>query len=261
MKKNVMKQYASAMLIIGAILIVLGGYQMYHPVLAVSEHDESADMRRMFATTTFEVISSVSCDTLDMNLLMTYDNNPQNGVIDMSELFAATDDVESGAISVGDYNQIKLAYTNTCKVDLPLSPARINDDTDTLTTDKSEYSPGESVVLSARGKNIGGATWNGKIEFRTTSPSVKVVSTKTGLSISPGHTYMAVRHWKIPTTAAAGTYTIQSRWIDDDGTVHALSSIDLGTTEVAGMDVNVLGALGATAGILLLLGGLWARRD
>lgn len=262
MNKKQMKQYAPAMIVIGVILLLVTGYQAFNPVLAVSAHDDRADMRSMLAITTFEVTPAYTCDSLDMALLMSCDNNPQNGVIDMGELFAAVDLLNVGAITEDQYRQIEYAYVNGCPVDLPPDPARIDDTTDTLTTDKSSYSPGDVVTMTATGTNIGAENWHGYIIFYSTNPEGNTDEEyEYELDVAAGATESRNGLMTLPTSATVGTWSIQSKWIDDAGTVHAMSTIDLGTETIWGIDINVLGAIGAILGVLLLIGGLMYRKD
>ena len=95
-------QYVLAIMAIGVLLIIAGCYQAYNPVLAVSAHDDSDDVKKLMAITTFEVEPSyTSCDQLSMYLLMSYDNDPQNGIIDMGELFQSVDDLDNSLIKKG----------------------------------------------------------------------------------------------------------------------------------------------------------------
>jgi len=266
MTKDTMKQYALPMIAIGVILILAGGYQAVNPVLAVSAHDDSADIQRtMLATTTFTVSSPyTSCSELNMALLQSYDHNPQNGVIDYDEAMQAISDWNDHLLTDDDITQVHYAWDNSCPVDVPLTPARIDDNTDTLVTDKSEYSTGDRVSLTATGRNTGEQTWNGKVTFTVTNPSgaVYITKTNTGVSVSAGGLKGTTNSFDLPTdTASYGTWSIQSKWIDDAGTIHAMTIIDLGNTSVAGIDIDVLGGIGAGLGLLLLIGGLMARKE
>lgn len=261
MTKNTMKQYAMLMIVFGAILIA-GGYQAMNPVLAVSAHDDTNDMHSMLAITTFEVEPTyTSCDQLNMDLLMSYDNNPQNGVIGASELAKAIQDCSDGTLSDDGLDQINFAATNSCPIDIPPDPARIDDATDTLTTDKSTYKAGDRVRMTATGTNIGDENWHGFIKFYSTDPSGYTREVYDyELDVAAGATESRDGLMTLPTSAIIGTWTIQSKWIDDEGTVHAMSTIDLGTETIWGIDIYMLGAIGALLGILLLIGGLIARK-
>ena len=177
MAPKISPQYATAMLIIGALLFIAGGYQLYNPVLAVSEPD----------------------DCMTMGIL------PQ------------------------------------------ISDA-------TLTTDKDTYAVNDPVLLTATGTNNGEATWNGVVQFSITPGSI---IQETDVSIASGEIKSVVATWELP---SEDMHIIQSKWIDDAGTVHAMSIIDLGTEEIFGIDIDVFGALIALLGVLLLIGGFVSRK-
>ena len=260
MDKKQMKQYAPAMIVIGVILLLVTGYQAFNPVMAVSAHDDRSDVQRMLATTTFEVTPAYTCGSLDMALLMSYDNSPQNGAIDAVELMVAVANWNEGGITEDELNQLEYAWKANCHVDLPPDPARIDDNTDTLTTSETTYNPGDTVSMTAWGENIGDQAWSGSVDFRVTAPFNSLVAQETDITVAAGSSYSATGSWTIPTDAPAGTYTLQTQWIDDAGTVHAMSTIDLGTETIWGFDINVLGSIGAILGVLLLIGGLMYRK-
>lgn len=259
MNKNI-KQYAMVIMAIGVLLIIAGCYQAYNPVLAVSAHDDSKDVQRMLAITTFKVEPSyTSCDQLSMSLLMSYDNDPQNGEIDSVELMVAINNHENGLITTDQLDQLECAWKNSCPVDLPPDPARIDDATDTLTTDKSTYKVGDVVRMTATGTNIGDENWYGYIMFYSTDPNgyTKEVDSYE-LSVAAGATKSQDGVMTLPASAVTGTWSIQSKWIDESGTVNAMTTIDLGTEEILG--IPTLAILLALLGILVLIAGFSRRK-
>lgn len=257
---NKIKQYATAIMAIGVLLILAGCYQAYNPVLAVSAHDDSDDVKKLMAITTFEVEPSyTSCDQLSMSLLMSYDNNPQNGDIDSVELLVAINHHENGLITTDQLEQLECAWKNSCPVDIPTDPARIDDATDTLTTDKSTYKVGDVVRMTATGTNIGDENWYGCIVFYSTDPNgytKEVYSYE--LNVAAGATESRDGVMTLPASAVTGTWSIQSKWIDESGTVHAMTTIDLGTEEIFG--IPTMAILLVLLGILVLIAGFSRRK-
>jgi hypothetical protein len=229
-------------------------------VLAVSAHDDSDDVKKLMAITTFEVEPAyTSCDQLSMSLLMSYDNNPNNGAVDHIELIAAGQDNQNGIITNDQLDQMIFAYTNSCPVDIPPDPARIDDATDTLTTDKSTYKVGDVVRMTATGTNIGDENWHGSIMFYATDPNGYTAEMyECELDVAAGATESRDGVMTLPTSAVTGTWSIQSKWIDESGTVHAMTTIDLGTEEIFG--IPTMAILIALLGILLLIAGFSRRR-
>ena len=255
------KQYATLIIAVGVILIVAGCYQASNPMMAVSAHDEHEDIQRMLAITAFEVTPMyTSCDQLDMAVLMSYDNDPQSGRIGYTELLAAINDLESGLISQDELNQISYAGEFSCAVDLPPDPARIDDTTDTLATDKTSYIAGDTVSMTATGTNVGDENWHGYIVFYSTDPDGYTQEVcKHELNVAPGATESRNGLMTLPTSAVLGTWSIQSKWIDTAGTVHAMSVIDLGTEEIFG--IPALAILLSLLGTLVLIVGFTARKN
>ena len=146
--------------------------------------------------------------------------------------------------------------------DTPIPPAQIDDATDTLTAGAvTTYRPGDSFPFVAQGHNIGGQTWNGRVEFRIISPYDSVIGTVTTVSVAPGAWKPLSQSWTVPQDAAEGTYTVQSKWIDDAGTVHAMSAVDFGTETIWGIDISMLGALIALIGLLIVGYGFAKRKS
>jgi uncharacterized protein YfaS (alpha-2-macroglobulin family) len=110
-----------------------------------------------------------------------------------------------------------------------ISGAQIDDATDTLTFDKSSYHPEEIVYVNAIGTNIGTETWNGNVQFIITDPNSNVRGTLINLSVTvPSGTDVQVsNHYALPSDATSGTWTIQSIWTDDDGVIHAYTTVTL----------------------------------
>ena len=264
MNKDIMKQYALPMIVIGTILIIAGGYHAFNPVLAVSAHDDRADVQRMLATTTFTVGTSyTSCSELDMALLQSHDNNPQNGKIDAVELLVAINNANAGVLQWDEYYQIEYAWRTWCPIDLPVVPAQIDDSTDTLTLTASSYNPGDTVEMLAWGENIGGEEWHGAVTFTVTQPdgSVYVIKESDGINVGAGSSTEAGESFTLPSDAASGAWTIQSKWIDDGGNIHAMSTIDLGTETIWGYDISMIGVLIALIGLLIVGYGLAKRKS
>jgi hypothetical protein len=260
MNKNI-KQYAMVIMAIGVLLIIAGCYQAYNPVLAVSAHDDSKDVQRMLAITTFKVEPSyTSCDQLSMSLLMSYDNEPQNGFIDAEELVNAVINHGNGLITTDQLDQLECAWKNLCPVDIPPDPARIDDATDTLTTDKSTYRAGDVVRMTATGTNIGDDNWHGYIMFYSTDPNgyTKEVY-EYELDVAAGATESRDGVMTLPASAVTGTWSIQSKWIDESGTVHAMTTIDLGTEEIFG--IPTMAILITLIGIMLLIAGFSRKKE
>jgi C1A family cysteine protease len=108
------------------------------------------------------------------------------------------------------------------------SGAQIDDDTDTITVDQSSYIPGDTVYMTASGTNIGDETWSGSVFFYSTSPSGYPKEEYTySLTVVPGATRSVTGIMTLPSDAEAGIWTIQSQWIDDDGTVDARAIITI----------------------------------
>jgi len=283
MDKKQMKQYAPAMIVIGVILLLVTGYQAFNPVMAVSAHDDRSDVRSMLAITTFEVTPTPRDPPCYAPDGLGYGDIDGDGKVTNDDalyitryvIFGQTSypmtpeqliraDVNLGGISSSDgwvvskYAAYVVGYDSflVCTA----SPAQIDDSTDTLTTDETTYNPGDTVSMTAWGENVGEQAWSGRVEFSVTAPFDSLVAQETDVTVAAGSSYSATGSWTIPTDATTGTYTLQSKWIDDAGTVHAMSTIDLGTETIWGMDINVLGALGSILGVLLLIGGLMYRK-
>jgi hypothetical protein len=133
------------------------------------------------------------------------------------------------------------------------SPANIDDNTDTLTFDKTSYQLGETVNMYATGTNIGGETWSGKVSFTITQPdgTINEVTEQWGVSVIAGGSKTVTDNFQLPTTGQSGTWTAQSRWITDAGVIDAKSSI-LGLGEDEAED-NTIWIIGGIAAFLLLL--------
>jgi hypothetical protein len=253
-------KYALIMAVIGAILLIAAVGMIYDPVLAVSAHDDQAEVKSMLAITTFEVEPSyTTCDQLSMSLLMSYDDNPQNGIVDPEEISLAAYNRANDFITKDELDQLEFAWMNYCPVDMPPDPARIDDATDTLTTDKSTYKAGDVVTMTATGTNIGSENWHGYIMFYSTDPNgyTKEVY-EYELDVSAGATESRDGVMTLPASAATGTWSIQSKWIDESGTVHAMTTIDLGTEEIFG--IPTMAILIVLLGILVLIAGFSRRR-
>jgi hypothetical protein len=190
---------------------------------------------------------------------MSYDNDPQNGVIGGTELMNAGEDLLDGTIAGDKFEQINYAYESECPVDIPPDPARIDDATDTLTTDKSTYKVGDVVRMTATGTNIGDENWNGSIMFYSTDPNgyTKEVY-ECELDVAAGATESRDGVMTLSPSAVTGTWSIQSKWIDESGTVHAMTTIDLGTEEIFG--IPTLAILLALLGTLVLIAGFSRRK-
>ena len=285
MKNKTMNQNAMIAIVIGAILLIAGGYQVFNPVLAVSAPDDSTDMQ-MLATTTFTVSEpNVTCTDPTPHFdsgceLLKYEDNLVNGdgVIRTAEMVEGILQYLSDDLTMAELMFLQGPYSSTQWDTIPnlqyeinsictgcYAPpvARIDDDTDTLVTDKTSYRPGDSVTMIAWGENVGGATWSGKVVFTVTQPDGTLYTTKesTGVSIGAGLSESYVQSFTIPSPAAAGTWNIDSTWIDSAGNVHARASIDLGTETVWGYDINILGALIALIGLVLIGYGLSKRKS
>lgn len=106
-------------------------------------------------------------------------------------------------------------------------PPQIDDATDTLVFDESSYKYGDTATMTAGGTNIGDSEWSGKVTFTIMQPDGTTTETLevSGVTVSPGVTGTAVTSFTLPTTGPEGVWTAQSRWIDDDGILHALSGI------------------------------------
>jgi len=200
-----------------------------------------------------------TCDQLSMSFLMSYDNDPQNGVIDSSELSQAIADLNNDLITRDELHQLESAWVNDCPVDIPQDPARIDDATDTLTTDKSTYKAGDIVRMTATGTNIGDENWHGYIRFYSTDPNgyTKEVY-EYELDVAAGATESWDGVMTLPASAVTGTWSIQSKWIDESGTVHAMTTIDLGTEEIFGIPTPAI--LLTLLGILVLIAGFSRRK-
>ena len=148
-------------------------------------------------------------------------------------------------------------------LDVPNPPAQIDDTTDTLTLTASSYSLGDTVGMQAWGENIGGETWLGSVYFIITQPDGKLFDevAQYDLSVTAGSSEIVTDSFSLPSTGQSGTWTIQSKWIDEDGNVHALSTIDLGTETIWGFDIDVFGALIAMIGLLIVGYGLSKRKS
>ena len=107
------------------------------------------------------------------------------------------------------------------------SPPRIDDDTDTLTYDKPAYKLGDTVTLTATGTNVGDGTWNGKVTFTITQPDTTMYVTLEvpDVAVSAHTTETVSSSFALPIDGQDGEWTAQSKWIKDDGTVDAMSSI------------------------------------
>ena len=133
------------------------------------------------------------------------------------------------------------------------APARINDDTDTLTFDKSSYQLGDIAYMYATGTNNYEGTWQGKVTFTITQPNGAVYETREqqDISVIGKSSKTVTEHFQLPSTGQSGTWTAQSKWIDNDGTIHAQSSIlDLGGEE---SEDDLMWVIGGIAVFLLLL--------
>ena len=89
MAPKISPQYATAMLIIGAILLIAGGYQLYNPVLAVSEPDDCMTMGILpqisDATLTTDKDTYVVNDPVLLTAIGTNNGNDTwNGVVQFS---------------------------------------------------------------------------------------------------------------------------------------------------------------------------------
>ena len=134
-------------------------------------------------------------------------------------------------------------------------PANIDDSTDTLTFDKSAYRLGDAVYMYTTGTNIGAATWGGKVIFTITQPNGAVYETieQHGISVRGGRSETVTDHFQLPSTGQSGTWTAQSKWIDDDGNIHAKSAIlDLGGAESEDDSMWIFGGIGAFLILLYL---------
>ena len=309
MKNKTTNKNAMIMIVIGAILLIAGCYQVFNPVLAVSAPDDRTDMQ-MLATTTFEVtgadptvettwtdgaITSINeGEPVEVTCTWDYGGTTEYGSVHLvhcgpsiettfhSDGYAAThtgsrtlsavvplvDANEPGAYFVciltdPTNTQIAASHGPTYTIlDVPIPPAQIDDATDTLTLDKDSYSSGDVVTMTATGTNIGGKNWHGSIIFYTTDPEgITGEAYEYELDVAAGATESRDGTTTLPDSAKIGTWTIQSKWIDDNGNVHALSTIDLGTETIWGMDTKVLGGLIVMIGIMLLIFGIMARKE
>jgi C1A family cysteine protease len=105
----------------------------------------------------------------------------------------------------------------------------IDDTTDTLTPDKPSYSPEEPIAMTASGENTGTEIWTGTVEFIITQPDGTVYDeiTQTDISVPVGGSEDVTCDFSLPADAQIGTWTIQSKWIDDEGNVDAMASIQI----------------------------------
>jgi hypothetical protein len=311
MNEDTMKQYALPMIAIGVILMIAGGYQAFNPVLAVSAHDDRADVQRMLAITTFTVegfnptvsISGVPTGSVQegtpvsITCTWDYDGMPNRGdvalirfsydlapfihIVERVDVTADTgsrtfdtvvDNVDadvSGVVYVcalrdSSYVDIADEWSSEFTItDTPIPPAQIDDATDTLTLDADTYSPGDTIQMQAWGENIGGCEWFGEVTFTVTQPNGAVyVTQESGPTfVSAGGSATVDGSFTLPSDATAGTWTIQSKWIDEDGNVHALSTIDLGIETIWGYDISMIGALTALIGLLLVGYGFAKRKS
>lgn len=305
MKDNTMNQNAMIAIVIGAILILAGGYQAVNPVLAVSAHDDRADVQRMLATATFtmegfnptvtisdtpsgsiqegtpiDITCIWDCDGMpniksvvlmhrkpSLMRIGTVESPANTGSHTFSTLapHVAADTAGSFVCVLADLsdNTVATDYSSEYIItDTPISPAQIDDTTDTLTTGETTYRPGETVIMSAWGENIGEQEWyDGRVEFRVTVPFDSLVAQETDINVAAGSSYTATGTWTTPSDAIAGTYTLQSMWIDEDGNVHAMSTIDLGTETIWGYDISVFGVLIALIGLLIVGYGFSKRKS
>ena len=140
-----------------------------------------------------------------------------------------------------------------CSCTASATGAKIDDNTDTITVDKSSYSPGDAVRMTATGTNIGGESWHGYILFYSTSPSGYTKEEyEYELTVAAGATESRIGHMTLPTDADEGTWSIQSKWIDDNGVVHARSTTTLGSSEIDTDQIYIV------IGVLLFILIVWA---
>ena len=308
MKNNTTNQNAMIAIVIGAILMIAGGYQAFNPVLAVSAHDDRAD-RQMLAITTFEMVGvaptitttwgddpitsinegepvNVTCTwdyggTTDYGMVRIVSWEPWTGLLDEvsasiptgSHMFSVVTPLVNADTTNAKYMCILLDSAGTGIVnsygheytilDVPNPPAQIDDTTDTLTLDKVSYNQGDTVMMTAWGENVGGETWLGEVDFIITQPDGTVydVVSQYDISVTAGSSRTVTDSFSLLSTGQSGTWTIQSKWIDEDGNIHALSTIDLGTETIWGYDINVFGALIALIGLLIVGYGFSKRKS
>jgi hypothetical protein len=140
-----------------------------------------------------------------------------------------------------------------CSCTASATGAKIDDNTDTITVDKSSYSSGDAVRMTATGTNIGGESWHGYILFYSTSPSGYTKEEyEYELTVAAGATESRIGHMTLPTNAEEGTWSIQSKWIDDNGVVHARSTTTLGSSEIDTDQIYIV------IGVLLFILIVWA---
>lgn len=324
MNEDTMKQYALPMIAIGVILMIAGGYQAFNPVLAVSAHDDRADVQRMLAITTFTVEgfnptvtmtgtpsgSILEGTLIDITCTWDYDGYPQPAAVHLvhknplqwttapitcgdtgSYTFSTPIPLINGPPGTSQFCCIIDAWgqrdlgdgepdpvAETCNAytiqDTPIPPAQIDDATDTLTVygilstgemvSQSTFRPGDRVMFSADGTNIGGQVWEGTVEYYVTPPGESpFLLSYPGVRVQVGETYTSYSAdiYTLPADAAEGVYTIQTKWVDDDGAVHAMSAVDFGTETIWGIDISMLGALIALIGLLIVGYGLAKRKS
>lgn len=122
-------------------------------------------------------------------------------------------------------------YAVTGVIPLTDGSEQIDDTTDTLTTDKTSYSPGDELHLTATGTNIGneGATWRGKVVYVVFDPSGydELAGRVPDIIVDASETKTVSYTFTLPTDAVTGIWTAQSFWIHDNGDIDAMSIITI----------------------------------
>jgi hypothetical protein len=139
------------------------------------------------------------------------------------------------------------------------SGAKIDDSTDTLTTDKSTYNLGETVYMTATGTNIGDETWYGCVDFKAIRPdgSQHFDYRIGGISVPVGASTPVTHSFVLPSSSASGTWTLWSTWVDDDGITHARATMLLGSDETDADQTYII--IGVLLFILILYAALKKR--
>ena len=123
---------------------------------------------------------------------------------------------------------------------IPPSSAQIEPYTDTFTTDKSVYSPGETITMTAWGENVGDMRWDGVIQFTVRKPDglgfVERMEVPDVIVYADDAEYVSYS-WVLPISAIDGTWSIESTWYANNR-IDAINKIPFEVLTISGAQID-----------------------